>query len=172
MADSDLDHATAAGGATIYTFNLRNPPGAVAKAQDQKITLAGHDIIYNLIDAVERAAVALLPPVVTTTVVSEATVQQVFELTSKKGTPSSVAGCKVTSGAFASDSEAQVVRDGEVVHTGRVESLRHNKDVVKEINAGVECGVLLEGFSAFEQGDVIRSIRVDSRARTSLSEQK
>jgi len=99
-------------------------------------------------------------------------VQQVFELTSKKGTPSSVAGCKVTSGAFASDSEAQVVRDGEVVHTGRVESLRHNKDVVKEINAGVECGVLLEGFSAFEQGDVIRSIRVDSRARTSLSEQK
>jgi len=168
VADSDLDSAVAAG-AVIYAFNLKNPSGAVLKqAREQKIEIVPHDIIYNLINEVTKAAVSLLPNVLTTITISEANVQQIFELTVKRGVATKVAGCRVTLGTFVAGSEAQVVRAGDVIHTGKVESLRHNKDTVKEISIGVECGITLEDFTEFKGGDIIRSIRVDSKPRTSL----
>lgn len=164
VSEHDVQVAATAG-AVIYTFNCRSPGAAVKKQiKSLKVEVRDHTIIYDLIDDVTRDLIVRLPPVEEIQTLATASVLQVFELKGK-GT---VAGCSVADGTFVSDQLVQVVREGEVVHEGKVSSLRRHKDEVQEIPSGSECGILLESFTGFEAGDDLRCIKRQMNIRTSL----
>jgi len=164
VTDHDV-HIAATAGAEIYTFNTKSPGAGVQKViKSLKVEVREHRIIYDLIDDVTRSLVERLPAEEDIEEISTASVLQVFEMKGK-GT---IAGCTIESGSFVSTGLVQVERNGEIVHEGKVASLRRNKDTVKEIGSGSECGILLESFSAFEPGDVLRCIKREMRVRTTL----
>ncbi|EKX52121.1 hypothetical protein GUITHDRAFT_65295 [Guillardia theta CCMP2712] len=154
VTESDVQSASASG-AHIYTFNCRQPSAQLKKTiQNLEVKVSDFRIIYDLIDNVTSLLVSKLPPREELQVVGEATVLQKFEITGKNATV--VAGSKVTRGMVKSKCDVKVMRKGEVIHEGKVETLRRGKETADQIMAGNECGITLESFTEFEKGDKIQ----------------
>jgi translation initiation factor IF-2 len=152
ISESDVLLATASN-AIIVGFNVRPERSAAALAEQEKIDIRLHTVIYELTDEIKKAMVGMLEPVYKEVFRGRATVLQVFRI-SKVGT---VAGCMVNEGVLTRDSQVRILRDNVVVHTGRIESLRRFKNDVSEVKAGFECGVSIANFSDIKQGDVIEA---------------
>lgn len=136
----------------IIGFNARPETGAVKLADREGVDMRSYDIIYNIVDDVEKAMKGLLEPTYIDVVEGHAEVRAVF--TTKAGT---VAGTYVTDGKISRGSTARILRGGASVYSSTISSLKRFKDDVKEVNSGFECGIGVEGFTAFEQGDVIEA---------------
>jgi translation initiation factor IF-2 len=143
--------------ALIIGFNVRPERNAQAMAEQQKVDLRLHSIIYELIDEVQRAMTGLLEPVYKETVQGHAEVRETFKI-SKVGT---VAGCYVSDGAIRRDSQIRVMRDGEVVHTGRIEALKRFKNDASEVKNGLECGISLVNFNNVQVGDTLEAFAME-----------
>jgi translation initiation factor IF-2 len=153
ITESDIMLASASD-AIVVGFNVRANPKAQALAEQEQVDVRYYDIIYNLLQDVHAALEGLLEPVVEEKLLGRAEVRQVFTIT-KVGT---IAGCRVLEGKVERNSLARVRRGGEVVVEGaRVSSLKHFKEDVKEVLAGYECGIGLDRFSNFQEGDLIES---------------
>src|SRR5579884_994515 len=139
--------------AIIIGFNVRPERNAVALAEEEKVDIRLHTIIYDLVDEIKRAMVGMLEPVFKEVYRGRAEVRQVFRI-SKVGT---VAGCMVVDGVVTRDSQIRLLRDNIVVHTGRIESLKRFKNDASEVKAGFECGVSLANFNDIKPGDVIEA---------------
>jgi translation initiation factor IF-2 len=139
--------------AIVIGFNVRPERTAAALAEQEKVDVRLHTIIYNVTDEIKRAMTGLLEPVFREVYKGKAEVRETFRI-SKVG---SVAGCIVTDGSITSRSEVRLLRDNVVVYTGKVGSLRRFKDDVSEVKSGQECGITLENYSDVKQGDVIEA---------------
>ena len=139
--------------AIIIGFNVRPERNASALAEQEKVDIRLHTIIYNVTDEIKKAMSGLLEPVFKEVYKGRAEVRDTFRI-SKVG---NVAGCIVQDGTLTRDSEVRLLRDNVVVYTGKVASLRRFKDDVSEVKSGMECGVTLQNYSDVKQGDVIEA---------------
>jgi translation initiation factor IF-2 len=158
--ESDVLLASASN-AIVIGFNVRPERSAVAVAEQEKVDIRLHTIIYNLTDEIKRAMSGLLEAQYREVYQGKAEVRETFRIT-KVG---SVAGCFVQDGFMTRGSEVRLLRDNVVVYTGKIASLRRFKDDVSEVKSGMECGVTLENYGDIKQGDIIESFvteRVDS----------
>jgi translation initiation factor IF-2 len=150
--ESDVLLASASN-AVIIGFNVRPERAASALAEQEKVDIRLHTIIYNLTDEIKRAMTGLLEPVFREVYKGKAEVRETFRI-SKVG---NVAGCIVQDGTITSRSEVRLLRDNIVIYTGKVSSLRRFKDDVSEVKSGQECGITLENFSDIKQSDIIEA---------------
>ncbi len=143
--------------ALIIGFNVKTEKSAEATAEQQKIAIRQHSIIYELIDEVRLAMTGLLDPVYKETILGHAEVREVFKI-SKVGT---VAGCYVSDGVIRRDSQVRIKRDGELLHTGKIEALKRFKNDASEVKNGVECGISIVNFNNINQGDIIEAFTME-----------
>jgi translation initiation factor IF-2 len=143
--------------AIIIGFNVRPDRSAQAVAEQQKVDIRLHSIIYELIDEMKLAMTGLLEPVFKETIQGHAEVRETFKI-SKVGT---VAGCYVSDGVIRRDSRIRLVRDGEVLHTGRIEALKRFKNDVTEVKNGLECGISLTNFNNIQIGDTMEAFTME-----------
>jgi translation initiation factor IF-2 len=141
----------------VIGYGVGPDPAARIMAQNQKVDVRHYDVIYDLRDDVERALRGLLEPVYEEAVVGHAEVRAVFTVSRRR----KVAGVHVTDGAVTRDSMARVVRYGDMVHEGEVISLRRFTEDVQEVTEGYECGVQLDDFDDFAEGDTIEFYRLE-----------
>ncbi len=161
ITESDVMLA-AASGAIVVGFHIR-PDARVREVADREhVEIRIYDVIYKAVEEVKQALEGLLKPELKDVVLGSAEVRQVFRL-SKSG---SIAGCMVMSGSIVRSSKVRLRRDGEVVWTGRIESLKRFKDDVREVQSGFECGIGLEGHDDLKAGDLIETFAIEEVART------
>jgi translation initiation factor IF-2 len=160
--ESDVLLASASN-AIIIGFNVRPERNTSALAEQEKVDIRLHTIIYNLTDEIKRAMTGLLEPVFKEVYKGKAEVRNTFRIT-KVG---SVAGCFVQDGSITRDSEVRLLRDNVVVYTGKISSLRRFKDDVSEVKTGMECGITLENFADVKQNDIIEAF-VTERVATEV----
>ncbi len=170
MTDSDVLLASASE-AVIIGFNVR-PSGKVKElAAKENVDMRSYDVIYHALDDITAAMVGMLAPDFVEDVIGNAEVRETFQAP-KVGT---VAGCSVTSGKITRNSMIHVLRDGVVVYTGKVESLRRFKDDAKEVLSGYECGMSIENFNDIKVGDNLEAFvmkEVAATLGTTLHEKK
>jgi translation initiation factor IF-2 len=154
--ESDVLLASASN-AIIIGFNVRPERNAAALAEQEKVDVRLHTIIYNLTDEIKLAMTGLLSPVYKEVYRGKAEVRDTFRIT-KVG---NVAGCIVLDGAITRDSEVRLLRDNVVVYTGKIGSLRRFKDDVSEVKSGMECGITLENYGDVKQGDIIEAFKTE-----------
>jgi translation initiation factor IF-2 len=137
--------------------------GVQSLAKHHDIRIIQHEIIYELIDQIEEAMAGLLDAEYTEKKIGAAEIRQVFSI----GKGRNVAGCMVTEGAIQRNCIARLMRGGELLHESKVDTLKRFKDDVKEVRAGYECGINVEGYDDYEEGDTIECFSVEEQ-RASL----
>ena len=152
ITENDITFALASH-AIIIGFNVRPTSSVRVAAQAAGVDVRLHSIIYNAIDEIEAAMKGLLDPVFVEKVTGQLEIRQLFKV-SKIGT---IGGCYVTEGTVNRNSGVRVIREGIVVFEGNLASLKRFKDEVKEVNAGYECGILVEKYNDIKEGDVIEA---------------
>jgi len=156
VSDSDLLLASVSN-AIIVCFNLKATPAAAAAAERAKVEVRYYDVIYKLTEDIERAAKGLREP--TFRQVREGKVEVVMPI--KIPRQGVIAGCRVTEGKISRGGWAKLFRGKEQIFEGRISSLKHFKEDVREMSAGQECGVGLEGYEAFVTGDFMETYRLE-----------
>jgi translation initiation factor IF-2 len=151
-----------ASNAIIIGFNVAPDPTARVLAEARGVDIRLYQIIYAATDDVRKALEGLLSPQQSEKRLGECSVSQTFKI-SRVGT---VAGCMVTDGVIARSARVRVIRDGVVVHTGGLQSLKRVKDDVREVRAGQDCGLHIQGFDDIKVGDRVESFETVSTART------
>ncbi|MER3555311.1 MAG: translation initiation factor IF-2 [Meiothermus sp.] len=150
-SESDVLLASTANGA-ILSFSVV-PSGSVKKlAEGKGVPLQSFRIIYELIDEIRKMVKGQKEPVFKEEILGQAEVRAVFKLS--RGT---IAGCMVTSGKITRNAEMRVMRKGQEIWRGGIAGLKRVKDDVREVSQGVECGILLDGFTDFQEGDVLEA---------------
>ena len=152
ITESDILLAGASN-AIIYGFNVRPSALVRKKAEEEKIEIRLHRIIYALIEEVQDAIKGLIKKEEVEHVLGQAEVRNVFKV-SKVGT---VAGCYVTDGEIRRDALCRLLRDGTIIYEGRIETLKRFKDDAKVVNSGYECGIKVENFNDIHEGDIIEN---------------
>ena len=150
ISESDVMLAVASN-AIIIGFRVVADPGALKMADSEGVDIRIYDIIYKLVEDVDKALKGLLEPVYEDMVIGHAEIRAVFSLPKRR----KIAGCYVADGLVTRNALARIARDGDLIYEGRVDSLKHFKDDVTELRTGFECGIGLEGFGDFKVGDVI-----------------
>jgi translation initiation factor IF-2 len=143
--------------AIIIGFNVRPERNAQTLAEQEKVDIRLHTIIYELADEIKRAMTGMLDPVFKEVYKGRAQVRDVFRI-SKVG---AVAGCMVQDGVITRSSEVRLLRDNVVVHTGKVLGLKRFKNDASEVKAGFECGISLENYNDIKPGDVIEAFATE-----------
>ena len=150
ISESDIMLASASN-AMIYGFNVRPDANVRRKAEEAKISIRLHNIIYKALEEMELAMKGMLAPVYEEVISGQATVRTTFKV-SKVGT---IAGCMVTDGSIKRDSGVRLIRDGVVVYEGKLGSLKRFQEDAKEVNQGYECGITIEKFNDIKEGDIL-----------------
>lgn len=148
--ESDVMLANASN-AIIVGFNVRPDAGAVSAAEQQDVDIRLYRVIYQAIEEIEAAMKGMLDPEYKEVVLGYADVRQTFKV-SGVGT---IAGCYVTQGKIQRNADIRLVRDGVIVHEGKIDSLKRFKDDAKEVPENFECGLGIENFNDVKEGDVI-----------------
>jgi translation initiation factor IF-2 len=156
--ESDVLLASASN-AIVIGFNVRPDRNAAEIAEREEVDIRHHSVIYNVTDEMKKAMTGLLEPTLKEVRLGAAEVRNIFKVP-KSGT---IAGCYVTDGRItrSGDTKARVVRDGTVVHEGKIGSLRRFKDDVSEVKSGFECGIAFDKFNDLKVGDVIEVFTVE-----------
>ena len=139
--------------AILIGFNVKPNREAKKLAEDQKIEIKYFNIIYEALDYVEKSLSGLLEPDIKETVLGSAEIQKIFKVSSA----GKIAGSKVISGEIKSKSKARIIRDGVVVYNGEIMSIFREKNQVKEVGTGLECGISIKDFIDFKEKDLIES---------------
>ena len=150
ITESDIVLAGASN-AIVIGFNVRGSNKVQDMAKQYNIEIRLYDIIYKVVEDMEDAMKGMLEPVYEEKVTGTLEVRQLFKF-SKVGM---IAGCHVTSGIVKNNDKARVIRDGIVIYNGSIKSLQHEKDQVKEISKDHDCGLTLENFQDYKEGDTI-----------------
>jgi len=137
--------------AIIIGFNIRPDASAREAAEKQKVDVRLYTVIYKAIEDMELAMKGMLEPEYREVLLGHAEVRNVFKITGA----GIIAGCYVTDGKVQRNANVRLLRDNVVVHEGKLSSLRHLKDDVKEMAAGYECGMSLEGHNDIKEGDIV-----------------
>ena len=152
ITESDIMLASASN-AVIYGFNVRPNATVRKKAEEEGIDIRLHNIIYKALEEMEAAMKGMLAPVFEEVIIGQAEVRQTYKV-SKVGT---IAGCMVTDGFLSKNCGARLIRDGVVVYTGNLGSLRRFQNDVNKVTSGYECGLTIENFNDIKEGDIIEA---------------
>ena len=157
-ADVELAHAS---DAIIIGFNVAPTDRALALAEHYGVQIRRYDIIYELTQDLKAALEGLLKPEIREVELGRAHVLKIFRI-SRVGT---VAGCRVVQGVVTRDARMRVIRDGRVIGDYAIQSLRREKDDVREVREGFECGIKLAGFDDVKEGDILEAYRLEEVQR-------
>jgi translation initiation factor IF-2 len=159
--ESDIMLASASK-AVVIGFNVRPSVAAKALAEQEQVDVRTYRVIYKAIEDVEAALVGMLEPEQVESDLGTAEVRQVFHA-SKIGT---IAGCYVLTGKIVRSAKMRLLRNGAIIHEGTISTLKRFTDDAREVLAGYECGLHLDGFDDVHEGDVIEAYEIKEVART------
>lgn len=152
ISENDITLAVASR-AVVMGFNVDADNPAKRLAENEGISIRLYDIIYRLTEDVEKALKGMLEPEIQEKTIGKAEVRAIFKI-SRYG---KIAGCRVTEGEIRRNAQMRVIRGGDVVHTGEISSLKHEKDDVREVREGFECGINLKDFDDIQEGDTLEA---------------
>lgn len=163
ISEADVMLASASG-ALILGFAVKEDNNALVAAEKEQVVIKKYDIIYQILEDIEKTMISLLSPETKEVVVGKAEVRQIFTI----GKTIKIAGCYVTEGKINRSNKATLKRDGKVVFTGAIDQLKRFKDDVKEVAQGYECGISLVKFNDIEEGDILEFTTTEEIERTEL----
>ena len=159
--ESDVSLAKASN-AILIGFNVKPNREAKKLAEEQKIDIKYFNIIYEALEHVEKSLSGLLEPDIKETLLGSAEVQKIFKVSNA----GKIAGSKVLNGEIRSKSKVRIIRDGVVIYSGEIQSIFREKNQVKEVGAGQECGISLKDYIDFKEKDVIESYLAEEIRRS------
>ena len=148
--------------AIIVGFNVRPTPATQHLADSEKVEIRKYNIIYNVIDDIKAAMEGMLAPSLEEQTIGSAEVRDLFKIP-KIGI---IAGCHVTDGVMRRNAAVRLVRDGVVIYTGKISSLKRFKEDAREVEVGYECGIGVENYNDLKAGDVLEAFEVIKKAKT------
>ncbi|MBT9140836.1 MAG: Translation initiation factor IF-2 [Dehalococcoidia bacterium] len=152
ITESDVMLASASN-AIIIGFNVRPEPNARKMAERENVEFRLYRVIYEALDEVKAAMTGMLAPRFKEAILGQAQVRNLFKV-SRLGT---IAGCYVTEGKITRNADIRIIRDGIVIHEGKIDTLKRFKDDVREVATGYDCGILMERFHDYREGDIIEA---------------
>ena len=155
ISESDIVLAKASD-AIIIGFNIRPDNKIMDYAKEREVDIRLYNIIYKLVEEMEQAMKGKLDPKYEEKVIGQAEVRKLFKF-SKVGT---IAGSMVTSGIIKRDAKARIIRDGVVIYDGNINTIAREKDQVKEVKSGIECGITIENYNDIKERDVIEAYEI------------
>ena len=159
--ETDVNLAKASN-AVLIAFNVKPSKEAKKLADNEKIKISSYNIIYEVLDYIKLKMSGLLAPDVEETISGTAQILEIFKVSGA----GKVAGCKVTEGEINSTSEVRLIRDGAIIFTGKVGTIFREKNQVKQVNNGQECGITIKEYMDFQKDDTIEAFNVISKERT------
>lgn len=160
ISENDIMLA-AASKAIVLGFNVQADSAARNLAESEGVSVRLYDIIYRMTEDIEKALKGMLEPEFKETKVGQATVRAVFKI-NKVG---NIAGCRVTSGELRRNAKIRLIRNGNTIFEGEISSLKHEKDDVKEVRQGFDCGVSLKGYNEIVEGDVLECYTLEKNVK-------
>jgi translation initiation factor IF-2 len=160
ISEADVNLASASD-AIILGFQVRPSVSSRKLAEAEQIDIRLYSVIYKAIEEIKAAMEGMLSPDVVEEIIGTAEIRETFNI-SKVGT---IAGCYVTSGMIKRSSKIRIIRDGIVIHTGELGSLKRFKDDVKEVKNNYECGLNIERYNDIKEGDVVEAYEEKEVAR-------
>ncbi len=161
VTDSDVTLSSASENSIILGFNVRPTGDVKRKAKELGVEIKSYSVIYDLIDDVRAILGGMMSPVISEEITGQAEVRETYAV-AKIGT---IAGCKVIEGSIIRGSKARLIRDGVVIYTSTISSLKRFKEDAKEVKNGYECGIMLENYNDIQERDIIETFKsVEERA--------
>ncbi len=160
ITESDVMLASASQ-AIVIGFTVATEPSAERLADRMGVEIRHYNIIYQLIDDIEKALQGMLDPVFTDVILGKAEIRELFP--SRRG--AQIAGCRVTEGRITKGAQVRILRENAIIQETTIATIRHFRDEVNEMNSGTECGVTLQGFNDFQEGDVLEAHRLEPGRR-------
>ncbi|BDB65881.1 translation initiation factor IF-2 [Helicobacter cinaedi] len=162
ISESDIDLSATSENSLILGFNVRPTGNVKAKAKELGVEIKTYPIIYSLLDDIKALLGGLMSPVIEEENTGQAEVRETFNIP-KVGV---IAGCMVVDGSIQRGIKVRLIRDGVVVHTGSISSLKRFKDDAKEVSKGYECGIMLENYNDIKVGDVFETYKEIAKTKT------
>jgi len=147
--------------AILVAFNVKPTKEAKQLAEKEKIKISSYNIIYEVLDFIKSGMSGLLSPDVTEEILGSAEILEIFKVSSA----GKVAGSKVKDGMIANGSSARLIRDGAIIYTGKISSIFREKNQVKQVDAGQECGITLKDYGDYQKNDIIEAFSSTSTNR-------
>ncbi len=161
VTETDVSLAKASN-AVLIAFNVKPSKEAKKLAENENIKISYFNIIYEVLDFIKQKMSGLLAPDVEETITGTAQILEIFKVSGA----GKVAGSKITDGEILSTSSVRIIRDGSVIFTGKIGSIFREKNQVKQVNNGQECGITLKDYMDFQKNDTIEAFSVTSKERT------
>ena len=155
ISEADVMLASASN-ALILGFTVKEDSNALAAAEKEGVTIKKYDIIYQILEDIEKTMLSLLQPEIKEVELGKAEVRQIFTI----GKTTRIAGCYVTEGKIVRSKDAVLYRDGKEIFRGAIDQLKRFKDDVKEVKAGYECGFVFERFNDVKEGDQVEAFKM------------
>jgi translation initiation factor IF-2 len=156
ITESDILLASASN-AIIIGYNVKPQQSILDMAREEKVEIRSYNVIYQLTDEIKKAMTGLLEPISKETYLGRAEVRRIFHIP-RIGT---IAGCLVTDGKITRNAEVRIIRENEVIHKGKISSLKHLKNNVTEVKKDYECGIGIEKFKGIQEGDAIEAFVIE-----------
>tara|TARA_E500000331_G_scaffold356467_1_gene414910 strand:+ start:8 stop:2227 length:2220 start_codon:yes stop_codon:yes gene_type:complete len=160
ITETDVSLAKASN-AVLIAFNVKPTKEAKQLAEKEKIIISSYNIIYEVLDFIKKRMSGLLSPDITEQILGSAEILEIFKVSSA----GKVAGSKVTEGEVLSTANARLIRDGAIIYTGKISSIFREKNQVKQVAAGQECGITLKDFNDYQKKDIIEAFNSTSTER-------
>jgi translation initiation factor IF-2 len=160
ITETDISLAKASNAALI-AFNVKPSKEAKKMAESNKIEIKYFTIIYEVLDFIKLSLSGMLKPTIEEKILGMAEVMEIFKV-SKFG---KVAGSKVMEGEINQNSNARLIRDGNIVYTGKISSIYREKNAAKQVSVGLECGIILKDFADYHLKDIIEAYSVITTER-------
>ena len=161
VTETDVTLAKASN-AVLIAFNVKTSKEAKKLAENEKIKISSYNIIYEVLDYIKQRMSGLLAPDVQETTLGTAQILEIFKVSGA----GKVAGSKVTEGEILSNSDVRIIRDGAIIYTGKIGTLFREKNQVKQVSNGQECGITVKDYMDFQKDDTIEAFSVTSKERT------
>jgi translation initiation factor IF-2 len=160
VTETDVTLAKASS-AVLIAFNVKPSKEAKKLAENEKIKISSYNIIYEVLDYIKQKMSGLLSPDIQETVIGTAQILEIFKVSGA----GKVAGSKVTEGEITTASDVRIIRDGAIIYTGKVGTLFREKNQVKQVSNGQECGITVKDYMDFQKNDTIEAFSVTSTER-------
>jgi translation initiation factor IF-2 len=161
VTETDVTLAKASN-AVLIAFNVKPSKEAKKLAENENIKISSYNIIYEVLDYIKQRMSGLLTPDIKETIIGTAQILEIFKVSGA----GKVAGSKVTEGEITSNSEVRIVRDGAIIYTGKVGTIFREKNQVKQVSSGQECGITVKDYMDFQKNDTIEAFNVTSTERS------
>ncbi len=161
ITETDVTLAKASN-AVLIAFNVKPSKEAKKLAENEKIKISSYNIIYEVLDYIKQRMSGLLTPDLKEIITGSAKILEIFKVSGA----GKVAGSQITEGEISSTSDVRIIRDGAIIYTGKIGSLFREKNQVKEVSNGQECGITVKDYMDFQKNDIIEAYSVESTERS------